>query len=294
MKQSQLDVILKWSLKNYKNRQKYTSHFYIFFFMIWDAKTTIEIIKDELKKLKKSGTTYVLNRGMFLFVFDLSQIQQASKHFYLTFLSLVLVFGCQPTSYVTPYFLTNVLVLFKTVCFVFAFVIHAASNPAKTTFNTVYSPPTNLRISLNPQTTAQVGIAAWYPKNGKNFSALRAGSDNSAGWNSSRKTGGEYPVSSPPPKNGLFGGGMIFFGIFSWIFGFGTQKKFWKNFEAKPMFWNNYRPIPTTSGHFVIWGNSKNQGFSAFLGKFGNFFFQNTILDQIGPRIIKNDFSDIL
>ena len=60
------------------------------------------------------------------------------------------------------------------------------------------------------------------------------------------------------------------------------------------MFWDNYPPIPVTYGHFVILGNSKKLGFSVFLGKFGNFFFQNTILDQIGPRIIKNDFSDIL
>jgi hypothetical protein len=42
-------------------------------------------------------------------------------------------------------------------------------------------PTTNLWISLNLQTTPQVGIAGWYPKNGKNFSALRAGSDNTAG-----------------------------------------------------------------------------------------------------------------
>ena len=35
-------------------------------------------------------------------------------------------------------------------------------------------------------------------------------------------------------------------------------------------------------------GNSKNLEFSVFLGKFGNFFFQNTILDQIGPRIIED------
>ena len=47
--------------------------------------------------------------------------------------------------------------------------------------------PTNLRISLNLRTTPQVGIAAWYPKNGKKISALRAGSDNTAGWNSSTK-----------------------------------------------------------------------------------------------------------
>ena len=59
------------------------------------------------------------------------------------------------------------------------------------------------------------------------------------------------------------------------------------------MFWNNYRPIPATSGHFMNLGNSKNLEFSVFLGKFGNFFFQNTILDQIGPRIIEYGFSEI-
>ena len=58
----------------------------------------------------------------------------------------------------------------------------------------------------------------------------------------------------PPQKKGLLSGGD-FFGIFLWIFGFGTQKKFWKNFGVKLMFWNNYRPIPATSGHVVIWGN---------------------------------------
>ena len=86
---------------------------------------------------------------------------------------------------------------------------------------------------------------------------------------------------------------MIFLEYFHEFLGL-TQKKFWKDFGAKPMFWGNYRPIPATSGYFLIWGNSKNQGFSVFLDKFGNFFFQNTILAQIGPRIIKSDFSDIL
>ena len=98
----------------------------------------------------------------------------------------------------------------------------------------------------------------------------------------------------PPPKNGPFWGGGKFFGIFSWIFGFGTQKNFWNDFGVKPMFWNNYRPIPATFGHFMNLGNSKNLEFSVFLGKFGNFFFQNTILDQIGPSIIEYGFSDIL
>ena len=78
-------------------------------------------------------------------------------------------------------------------------------------------------------------------------------------------------------------------------FGVWDRKKICEDFGAKPMYWNNYRPIPATSGYFVILGNSKNLGFSVFLGKFGNFFvFQNTILDQSGPRIIKTDFSDIL
>jgi transcriptional regulator of met regulon len=42
-------------------------------------------------------------------------------------------------------------------------------------------PLTNLRISLNRRTRPQVEITAWYPKNDKQLSALRAGSDNTAG-----------------------------------------------------------------------------------------------------------------
>ena len=47
--------------------------------------------------------------------------------------------------------------------------------------------PTILRISLNPRTTTQVGIAAWAPEKWQKFSALWAVSDNTAGWNSSPK-----------------------------------------------------------------------------------------------------------
>ena len=43
----------------------------------------------------------------------------------------------------------------------------------------------------------------------------------------------------------------------------------------------------------MILGNSKNLRFSLFFGKFDNFCFQNRILDQISPRIIKNDFSTV-
>ena len=81
-------------------------------------------------------------------------------------------------------------------------------------------------------------------------------------------------INLPPPlQNGPFGGGVSFWNIFR-IFGFRTQKNFWNDFGAKPMFWNNYRPIPATSGHFMNLGNSKNLEFSVFLGKFGNFFFK--------------------
>jgi len=44
------------------------------------------------------------------------------------------------------------------------------------------------------------------------------------------------------------------------------------------MFWDNYRPIPATSGHFVTLGNSKNVGFSDFWANLATFFFQNTIV----------------
>ena len=93
-------------------------------------------------------------------------------------------------------------------------------------------------------------------------------------------------IKSPPPKKkGLFffGGGGCF-AIFSWFLGFGTHKKFREDFGAQQMFWDNYRPISA-----ILWLSEiqKNLGFSVFLGKFGNCFFQNTILGQIGPRIIK-------
>ena len=55
-------------------------------------------------------------------------------------------------------------------------------------------------------------------------------------------------------------------------------KKFSTYFGAKPRLWNYYQPIPTTSGYFVTLRKSKKLGFSVFLGKFGNLFFQNTIL----------------
>ena len=59
-------------------------------------------------------------------------------------------------------------------------------------------PPTNLRISLNLRTTPQVGIVACYPpKMGEKNSALHAGSDNTACWD-----------SSPQPQ---VGGGSAFF-----------------------------------------------------------------------------------
>jgi hypothetical protein len=51
-------------------------------------------------------------------------------------------------------------------------------------------------------------------------------------------------------------------------------------------------PIP--AGQFLAIWNSQNLGFSVFLRKFGNFFFQNAILGKIGHRTIKNGVSEIL
>jgi hypothetical protein len=53
---------------------------------------------------------------------------------------------------------------------------------------------------------------------------------------------------------------------------------------------DNYWPIPTSSVQFILLRNLKNLGFSVFLGKVGDFFFQNAILCKIGPRTIKNGF----
>ena len=59
----------------------------------------------------------------------------------------------------------------------------------------ILPPPTKLRISLNLRTTAQVEIAAWYPKKmEKHFRHC----DNTARWNSNPKHQvggwGGYPV----------------------------------------------------------------------------------------------------
>ena len=50
----------------------------------------------------------------------------------------------------------------------------------------------------------------------------------------------------------------------------GPQKIFWKDFGTKPMFWDNYRPLPA-----ILWlcKIQKILSFSVFLGKFGNLFF---------------------
>jgi len=45
---------------------------------------------------------------------------------------------------------------------------------------------------------------------------------------------------------------------------------------------------------FCDFGKFKKSGIFSIVGQIWQLFFQNTILDQIAPKIIKNDFSDIL
>ena len=68
-------------------------------------------------------------------------------------------------------------------------------------------------------------------------------------------------------------GGYLFLDNFINVWVWDTTKKFGGVFGAKPIFWDGYRPIPTTFGYFMTLWNSKNLRFSVFLGKFGNFFF---------------------
>ena len=67
--------------------------------------------------------------------------------------------------------------------------------------------------------------------------------------------------------------------------------KFWETDKHTKKYHN---PIPANSAHYMLFEKfQKNLRFSVFLGKFGNFFFQNEILGKIGPRTITNWFSDI-
>ena len=45
-------------------------------------------------------------------------------------------------------------------------------------------------------------------------------------------------------------------------------------------FWCAYRPLLADSSHFMLLWNSKNLGFSVFLGKFGNLFFSKCDFEQ--------------
>ena len=93
-----------------------------------------------------------------------------------------------------------------------------------------------------------------------------------------------------PPQKGVFLGGWFFLDNFMnfWVW---NKKKFLVQLWSKPKLLG-YKSADF--GQFMAIWNSKNLGFSVFLGKFGNFFFQNAILGKIGPRIIKNEFSEIV
>ena len=61
-------------------------------------------------------------------------------------------------------------------------------------------------------------------------------------------------ISSPPPKMPFFGEGG-------------------KDFGAQPIFWNNYRPIPATSGHLFDFGKLKKSGIFSIFGQIWQLFF---------------------
>ena len=82
--------------------------------------------------------------------------------------------------------------------------------------------------------------------------------------------------SPPPPKWPFLGGGVIFLEYFHEFLGLGHKKKIWKDFGAKPMFWNNYRPIPANSGHFRPFcdlGKFKKSGIFSIFGQIWQLFF---------------------
>ena len=76
----------------------------------------------------------------------------------------------------------------------------------------------------------------------------------------------------------LLGGGVIFLEYFHEFLGLEHKKIFGKTLGQSRCFGIIIGRFGQVSGHFVTLGNSKNVGFSVFLGKFGNFFFQNTIV----------------
>ena len=87
------------------------------------------------------------------------------------------------------------------------------------------------------------------------------------------------------------GDGVIFWEYFHELLGLAHKKNFEKTLGQSRCFGTiigQFRP-------FCDFGNFKKSGIFSIFGQIWRlFFFQNTILDQIGPRIIKNDFSDIL
>jgi hypothetical protein len=104
-----------------------------------------------------------------------------------------------------------------------------------------------------------------------------------------KKTVSDNPVKRHliillPKKRVFLGVGLLW--IILLIFEFGTQNKI----GAKPMFWDNYRPIPATSGHFMQFVKFKKPEISSIFGQIWHIFFsfQNAILGKIGHRTIAN------
>ena len=96
-----------------------------------------------------------------------------------------------------------------------------------------------------------------------------------------------FNIITPPKMAFFFWGGGDFFGIFSWIFGFGRQKKFWKDFGAKPMLWHNYRPIPD-----IFWFGEiqKIRDFQYFWANLATFFFKIQFWTKLALESLKMIF----
>ena len=77
---------------------------------------------------------------------------------------------------------------------------------------------------------------------------------------------------TPPPKKWPFWGVVSFLEYFHEFLGLEHKKKL-DRLWAKPMFWDNYRPIPATSGYFVTLGNKKKCGIFSIFGQIWQLFF---------------------
>ena len=95
-----------------------------------------------------------------------------------------------------------------------------------------------------------------------------------------------YLINPPPPKKEpfFFGGGVSFLEYFHKFLGLWHKKNFWNDFGAKPMFWDNYLPIPDI---LWLWKIQK------IWANFATFFFKIRFWTKLVLEPLKLFFSDI-